>query len=103
MSSDLEASFIAVERVNQYTTGVPLEASRQQEADKDLKDWPQHGQIVFKRASLRYRKNLPKVLKCINLIIPGGSKVGVVGRTGEYAGICEFWQKRISIRESCAH
>jgi len=82
MSSDLEASFIAVERVNQYTTGVPLEASREQVADKDLGDWPQHGQIVFNRASLRYRKNLPRVLKCINLTIPGGSKIGVVGRTG---------------------
>lgn len=83
MSSDMEASFISVERINQYTTGVPLEASRETEADKGIgTGWPQTGHIVFKDVSLRYRSNLPKVLKGINLTIPGGSKVGVVGRTG---------------------
>ena len=31
---------------------------------------------------LRYREDLPPVLKGLNLFIPGGSGVGVVGRTG---------------------
>ena len=86
MASDLEASFIAVERVNQYTnetTGVPQEASRETTVDADAgSDWPRNGRIVFKGVSLRYRENLPRVLKTIDLVIPPGSKVGVVGRTG---------------------
>jgi ATP-binding cassette subfamily C (CFTR/MRP) protein 1 len=86
MASDLEASFIAVERVNQYTnetTGVPQEASRETHVDADAgSEWPRNGQIVFKGVSLRYRENLPRVLKKIDLLIPPGSKVGVVGRTG---------------------
>lgn len=86
MASDLEASFIAVERVNQYTnetTGVPQEASRETNVDANAgSDWPRNGHIVFKGVSLRYRENLPRVLKKIDLDIPPGSKVGVVGRTG---------------------
>lgn len=31
---------------------------------------------------MRYDKNLPYVLKSINLTIPGGKKCGIVGRTG---------------------
>ena len=93
MASDLEASFIAVERVNQYTnetTGVPQEASRETNIDADAgSDWPRNGHIVFKGVSLRYRGNLPRVLKKIDLDIPPGSKVGVVGRTGS-GKVCLF-------------
>lgn len=32
--------------------------------------------------SMRYRKDLPRVLKGLTLSIKGGSRVGVVGRTG---------------------
>ena len=31
---------------------------------------------------LRYREDLPPVLKGLNLSIPGRTRVGVVGRTG---------------------
>ena len=31
---------------------------------------------------LRYREDLPPALKGLNISIPGGSRVGVVGRTG---------------------
>ena len=93
MASDLEASFIAVERVNQYTnktTGVPQEASRETSIDVDAgSGWPRNGHIVFKGVSLRYRENLPRVLKKIDLDIPAGSKVGVVGRTGS-GKVCLF-------------
>jgi ABC-type bacteriocin/lantibiotic exporter with double-glycine peptidase domain len=32
---------------------------------------------------MRYRPELPLVLHDVHLTIPGGAKVGVVGRTGE--------------------
>jgi len=44
--------------------------------------WPSRGEIIFNNVSMRYREGLPLVLKCMNLTIPGGSSVGVVGRTG---------------------
>ena len=83
MSSDLEANMISVERIEQYCR-LPSEASRQVPGDKELMDrpWPSEGQIVFLNVQLRYRPNLPLVLKGLNLTIPAKAKVGIVGRTG---------------------
>jgi ABC-type multidrug transport system fused ATPase/permease subunit len=40
------------------------------------------GKIEFKNLSVRYRKDLPKVLNDLNVVIESGMKIGVVGRTG---------------------
>ncbi len=40
------------------------------------------GEIEFKNVSFRYRKNLPFVLKNINLKIPAGSTYAIIGHTG---------------------
>ena len=45
-------------------------------------DWPQEGEVVFDRTDLRYRDNLPLVLKKISCTIRPKEKVGIVGRTG---------------------
>ncbi|KAJ2077126.1 ATP-binding cassette glutathione S-conjugate transporter ycf1 [Coemansia sp. RSA 988] len=45
-------------------------------------DWPQYGRIEFRNFNMRYREDLPPVLKDINLIINPGEKIGTVGRTG---------------------
>lgn len=44
--------------------------------------WPQKGTIEFKNVELRYRENLPLVLKNVSFDIKAGEKVGIVGRTG---------------------
>ena len=44
--------------------------------------WPCEGNITFRDVSLTYYLGGPQVLKKINLDIPGGAKIGVVGRTG---------------------
>ena len=82
MASDLEANFVAVERISEYPE-LESEADRKTEAD-DLatKGWPTSGEIIFKNPEFRYRPELPLVLKGLNISIPGGSRVGVVGRTG---------------------
>ena len=43
---------------------------------------PAKGEIKFENTQLRYAPHMPLVLRGISLTIPGGSRVGVVGRTG---------------------
>lgn len=44
-------------------------------------DWPQEGAISITGLRMRYR-NGPQVLKGVTFDVAGGSKVGIVGRTG---------------------
>lgn len=82
-ASDLEANMVAVERVNEYSR-IDCEGARHTRKDEDLpSDWPTFGKVELRNVKMRYRGELPLVLKGLNLCIPAGSKVGVVGRTGE--------------------
>lgn len=82
MASDLEADMVAVERIQQYCK-IPGEAPRLLATDDSLpSNWPENGRIEFIDSKLRYRPELPLVLKGLNISIPARSKVGVVGRTG---------------------
>jgi len=82
MSSDFEANMVAVERIRQYCK-TPSEAARHLPKDGTLGlYWPTKGTIEFKNAKMRYRPGLPLVLKGLDLTIPGGAKIGIVGRTG---------------------
>lgn len=81
-ASDLEANMVAVERVREYTK-LETEGTRTNKTDDDLKAaWPTLGEIEFQNVQMRYRPELPLVLNGLNIRIPVGSKVGVVGRTG---------------------
>mmetsp|Transcript_23475 Transcript_23475/g.79585 ORF Transcript_23475/g.79585 Transcript_23475/m.79585 type:complete len:1371 (+) Transcript_23475:72-4184(+) len=40
------------------------------------------GAIEFREVSLRYREGLPLALHSLSLKIPGGTRVGIIGRTG---------------------
>jgi len=70
----------AMEKVLEYVTEPP------QEKDLDLpkapENWPTQGSITIKDLSLRYRPELPNVLKDLDINIKGHEKVGIVGRTG---------------------
>jgi ATP-binding cassette subfamily C (CFTR/MRP) protein 1 len=88
MASDMEANMVAVERVQEYTQ-IESEGDRHTPVDDDLpSNWPTRGELEIKGAKLRYRPGLPMVLKGLDIHIPAGSKVGVVGRTGTY-NLCE--------------
>ncbi|CAB9522599.1 Multiple drug resistance-associated protein-like transporter 1 [Seminavis robusta] len=86
MASDFEAQMVAVERVKDYCD-LTEEADRKCDDDDRLMSksgtdsWPR-GEIIFDNAKLRYRSELPLVLKGLDIHIPAGSKVGIVGRTG---------------------
>ena len=45
-------------------------------------EWPRKGEIQVRGLQMRYRPDMPLVLKGVNLNIPAACKVGLVGRTG---------------------
>ena len=82
-ASDLEANMVAVERVKEYSM-INCEGLRHTMKDEELpSDWPTGGKVELRNVKMRYRDELPLVLKGLTLSIPAGSKVGVVGRTGK--------------------
>lgn len=71
----------SVERIHHYAFDLPEEAPPRTNT-QIRPSWPESGEIIFENAQMRYRDGLPLVLKGLNLRIPAGSRVGIVGRTG---------------------
>lgn len=44
--------------------------------------WPQHGKITFQNVEMRYREDLPLVLKDLSFTVQPEETIGIVGRTG---------------------
>ena len=63
-----------------YTRNLPLEESGDPINPKS--DEIVTSSIIFKNVSLRYRHELPRVLRNLDIAISKGENVGVVGRTG---------------------
>eukprot|EP00899_Mesostigma_viride_P024421 jgi/Mesvir1/5163/Mv15301-RA.2 len=72
----------APERSLEYQEGIKPEAPLIIEGNRPPPEWPHRGDVEVEHLSMRYRKDLPLVLKDVNIFIDGGDKVGVVGRTG---------------------
>jgi len=79
--AEVENSMNATERIHYYGTSLPEEAALRTGAQIPP-SWPEYGAIEFRDVTMRYRDGLPLVLKNLTLSIPGGSRVGIVGRTG---------------------
>ncbi|XP_066143470.1 ATP-binding cassette sub-family C member 4-like [Euwallacea fornicatus] len=75
--TEVENTMTCVERVVEYSD-VPSEPI----GGQILADWPSKGHILYKNVSLTYKSDGHPVLKDIDLDIKGGSKIGIVGRTG---------------------
>ncbi|CAG9863422.1 unnamed protein product [Phyllotreta striolata] len=80
-SAEAASNMISVERIMQYTT-LDREGPFETIGNKPPRDWPSKGRIVFKNTFLRYAKELPPVLKNLNISIESAEKIGIVGRTG---------------------
>jgi ABC-type multidrug transport system fused ATPase/permease subunit len=76
-----ELNLIALERIRGFTQ-LSAEPALENDADRALASWPSEGCIEFQNVTMRYRPDLPRVLNGISFTIPGGTSVGVVGRTG---------------------
>uniref|UniRef100_A0A674CXR3 ATP binding cassette subfamily C member 12 n=1 Tax=Salmo trutta TaxID=8032 RepID=A0A674CXR3_SALTR len=82
LSTELEAKFLSVERLQEYIVGCVSEAPRRVKDALIPEGWPHKGAISFKDYTMRYRANTPIVLDGLQLNIQPREKLGIVGRTG---------------------
>ena len=81
MFVEMENNMTAVERLSAFSK-IPSEAANELKSDPNQHEWPTVGKVEICNLSMRYRPGLPLVLKSLSAFIPGGSKVGICGRTG---------------------
>ncbi|GAB4834503.1 hypothetical protein Ancab_032760 [Ancistrocladus abbreviatus] len=72
---------VSAERLEQYMH-IPSEADAIVEGNRPTSNWPDAGKVEICDLKVRYRPNAPLVLQGISCIFEGGSKIGIVGRTG---------------------
>ena len=78
--AEVENNMNSVERVVHYATQVEQEAAHEVESSPAPSDWPSQGKIVMKDVVMKYRPELPPVLKGLSMSISPGEKIGIVGR-----------------------
>ena len=79
--ADVENNMNATERIHHYGNGLDQEHSLTATAEV-RPAWPEKGDIVFDRVSMRYRDGLPLVLHDLSMRVAAGESIGIVGRTG---------------------
>ncbi|KAL1820083.1 hypothetical protein ACET3Z_014952 [Daucus carota] len=72
---------ISVERLKQYMH-IPSEAPEVNEEKRPPNNWPAVGKVDIQDLQIKYRPFAPLVLRGISCTFEGGSKIGIVGRTG---------------------
>ncbi|KAG0326603.1 hypothetical protein BGZ99_009350 [Dissophora globulifera] len=80
--STLENNMNSAERLVHYVENLEQERPVERPDNKPAASWPSEGKINFNNVTMRYRPELPRVLRDISFEIQPGHKVGVVGRTG---------------------
>ena len=79
MATQVETDMTSVERVLEYSC-LPQEVTPEKVTVPAA--WPTSGAITFTNVSMRYRPELPLVLKDMSIEIQPHEKIGIVGRTG---------------------
>ena len=96
MASQMELKMNSVERIVQYfdldeeadeDTSPSNKDALVSTSDKEnfetlMQSWPSEGDIVIENITMRYRPELPVVLRGLSLHIRAGDRIGIVGRTG---------------------
>ncbi|KAL7753538.1 hypothetical protein RI367_001313 [Sorochytrium milnesiophthora] len=82
--AEAESQMNTVERLDYYAQEIPNEKPAVVPDAQVPENWPSTATIQFDQLNLSYRPDdgVPPVLKDFTLRIPGGSRVGIVGRTG---------------------
>lgn len=79
--SDVESYMTQAERLQHYARLTP-EPVTTAPALSEERPWPTRGAVEFLGVAVRYAPHLPLVLDGVTFRAEGGSKVGVIGRTG---------------------
>ncbi|KAJ1941579.1 hypothetical protein EC988_006719, partial [Linderina pennispora] len=94
--TELQNNMNSVERIGYYANSLDQEEQQGVDTRREItgsadwrspikkapSSWPEHGVVIIRNLSLRYRPGLPLALKDINLEVFEGERVGVVGRSG---------------------
>eukprot|EP00210_Caulerpa_lentillifera_P006269 g5988.t1 len=101
-TAELENRMTSIERNLEYTK-LEQEPPRVSEGGGDAPpNWPEHGTIEYLSVTASYRPGLDPVLNQIQFVIPGGSSVGIVGRTGSgKSSLLLSLFRLINITEGC--
>ncbi|SMY23174.1 unnamed protein product [Zymoseptoria tritici ST99CH_1A5] len=83
-SAEIENNMNAIERLLYYSHDVPQEPPHKREGDVGLveKKWPGQGAIEMRDVVFTHREGLEPSLRGVNLVIPAGCRLALVGRTG---------------------
>ncbi|EIN04040.1 hypothetical protein PUNSTDRAFT_55872 [Punctularia strigosozonata HHB-11173 SS5] len=81
-SAEVENDMNSVERIMHYATAIEQEAPAEVPGNKPPADWPANGEVEMEQVVMKYRPELPPVIKGISMRVRGGEKIGIVGRTG---------------------
>ena len=90
-SIEAEMAMNSVERSQYYAEEIEQEKPALLPADRELlggdhagpqSPWPSEGRVDFHNLSMRYRANLPLILRDVSFQVKGGERIGIVGRTG---------------------
>ena len=80
-ATETENLLVAVQRLKEYADNLTTEGVRDHYPRPPV-DWPSAGKIQFKDVVVKYRPELPPVLRRVNFTINPREKIGIVGRTG---------------------
>ncbi|KAL8381523.1 hypothetical protein RB595_005678 [Gaeumannomyces hyphopodioides] len=81
-TNDLEVELQSFARVREYTEIKPEDADEAELDPEPRPSWPEHGGVVFDRATVRYRPDGPDILRDVSFAVAPGERCAVVGRTG---------------------
>lgn len=80
--AEVENDMVGAERILYYANELEQEAPQEIPENKPADNWPSAGAIEFRDVFMKYRPELPDVLKGLSLSIAANEKIGIVGRTG---------------------
>ena len=80
--AELENDMNSVERVIHYAKNLEQEAPHEIPERKPEASWPVEGRVEIKDVFLKYRPELPDVLRGLTMSVAPREKIGIVGRTG---------------------
>ena len=79
--AEVENSMNSTERLHHYGHGLEQEPENKDTMVMES-TWPSKGEVKFSDVKLRYRPELPLVLKGVDMTIAGGERIAIIGRTG---------------------